>query len=312
MKTYFDFTLEPKKFLNIWLLFYLLVLVPYGWFMVRASSGTLDMDHPGRILLLMILVILFALGIYFHFITIFIEHLRLGEKKVIFTSTFSSYLYKVIPGFLLSVLSLGIYLAWFIKDILIFFARSSQLDGKYFQFHGQAGRLFVILLGSMFVPILVLAMITIQLSPEVLESTWFSFVNRALIMIILVPYTYLIWVWMMNFQHGDRYIYLNTHFAESGLIILKELGLTIITLGIYFPMMYLRLYEHFAVRTIVAREKSYRTFGYDLEAREDFLFIWAQTLLCIVTLGIYVPWAFCKVGERVLSKTYLTESIPVE
>lgn len=312
MKTYFRFTLEPQNFLNIWMLFYVLVLIPYGWYMYRVSSGTLDLDQPGRILLFMLLVMLFALGIYFHFFRIFIEHLRLGEKKVIFTSAFSSYLYKVIPGFFLSFLSLAIYLAWFIRDILVFFTSNSQLDGESFQFHGQAGRLFLILLGSLFLPILVLAMITIQLSPEVLESTWFSFVNRALTMIVLVPYTYLIFIWMMNFQHGDQYIYVNTSFAESGLIILKELGLSLITLGIYFPMMFLRLYSHFVERTIVAKEASYRTFGYDLEVREDFVYIWIQILLCIASLGIYVPWALCKVGERVLSKTYLSESIPIE
>jgi uncharacterized membrane protein YjgN (DUF898 family) len=312
MKTYLDFTLEPRKFLNIWLLFYVLVLIPYGWYMYRASSGTIDMDHAGRILLLMLLVMLFALGIYFYIVTIFIEHIRLGEKKVEFTSAFSSYLNIAIPGFLLSFVSLGIYMAWFVKDIVNFFTRSSQLDGEPFQFHGEARRLFVILLASLFLPVLVMAMITIQLSPEVVESTWFKFVNQALSMIVLVPYMYLVWVWIMNFQHKDQYIYLNTSFSESGLVILKELGLTIITLGIYFPMMYLRLYTHFAERTIVAKEGSYRTFGYDLEAGDDFVFIWMQTLMCIGTLGIYVPWAFCKIGKRVLSKTYLTESITVD
>lgn len=312
MKTYLDFTLEPKKFLNTWLLFYVLVLVPYGWYLYRVNSGTLDMEHAGRILLLMFLVIMFGLGMLFHISKIFIEHIRLGDKKVDFNSAFSSYLHIAIPGFLLSILTLGAYLAWFLRDVLRFIASSSHIDGEAFQFHGDAGKFFVILLASLFLPIFLLALITIQLSPEVLESTWFAFVNQALTMLVLVPYVYLIWVWIMNFQHKDKYIYLNTSFSESGMVILKELGLTFITLGIYFPLMYLRLYEHFAERTIVAKEGSYKTFGYDLEAGDDFVFIWMQTLMCIGTLGIYVPWAICKVGKRVLSKTYLTESMPIE
>ncbi len=184
------------------------------------------------------------------------------------------------------------------------------LDGEAFQFRGEARRLFVILFLGLFLPLIVLTMMTIQLSPQVLESSWFIFVGQAVKMIVLIPYMYLGLVWIMNFQHRDQYIYLNTNFPESGLIILRELGLTIITLGIYFPMMYLRLYAHFAERTIVAKEESYRTFAYDLEGNDDFVFIWGQILLCIVTLGIYVPWAFCKVGKRVLSKTYLTEPLP--
>jgi len=312
MKTYFDFTLEPRKFVNIWLLFYVLVLIPYGWYIYRVSSGTLDLDHPGRILLLIFLVILFALGLTFYITVIYIEHIRLGEKKVDFSSKFSTYLNIAIPGFLLSFFSLGIYMAWFVRDLLKFFAGSSKIDGEPLQFHGEARQLFTILLASLFIPILVLAMITIQLSPEVLESSWFYFVNQAVTMIVLVPYVYFILRWSMNFQHRDQYIYLNTHFAESGLVILRELGLTIITLGIYFPMMYLRLYAHFSERSVVAKDGSYKTFGYDLEAGDDFVFIWIQTLMCIGTLGIYVPWALCKIGKRVLSKTYLTESIPVE
>lgn len=312
MKTYFDFTLEPRKFLNIWLLFYVLVLIPYGWYMYRVNSGTLDMDHPGRILLIMLVVMLFALGIYYYFITIFLEHFSLGEKKVEFVSPFSAFLNRIIPGFFLGFLTLGIYFAWFIRDLVQFFANGSQHEGESFQFHGDPLRLFIILSATLFLPIFLMSLITLQLSPEVLESTWFRFVNQAISMLVMIPYMYFVLKWLMNFQHKDQYIYLNIQFAESGLVILKEVGLTIITLGIYFPMMFLRIYTHFAERTIVARDHSYRTMGYDLEAGDDFVFIWMQTLICIGTLGMYVPWALSKVGKRILSKTYLSESIPIE
>ncbi len=310
MKTYLDFTLQPQKFLNIWLLFYVLVLVPYGWYTYRVSSGKFEMLHPGGFLLGAILVMLFALGIYFYFTRVFMEHIRLGEKKVEFTASFPAYLNKVIPGFLLSMLSLGIYFAWFIRDILRFFAGSIRLDGEAFEFRGSSLRLFTILFLSLFLPLIVVSLLTFQLPTELLESTWFAIVNQAVFMIIMVPYTYLLWVWIINFRYRDQYIYLNTPFSEAALFILKELGLAIITLGVYFPMMYLKVYKYFAERTIVAKDESYRTLGYDLEAGEDFVFIWRQALLCIVTLGLYVPWAFSKIGKRILSKTFLSEPIP--
>ena len=57
-------------------------------------------------------------------------------------------------------------------------------------------------------------------------------------------------------------------------------------------------------------------FGFELEPIPDFLFIWGQTLLAIITLGIYYPWAMAKIGKRVLAKTYTwvvseSEALPV-
>lgn len=309
MKQYFDFTLRPQIFLNIWLLFYVLVLVPYGWYSYRVSRETFEMLHPGRFVLLVGLVMLLALLICFYFIRMFIGHIRLGGKKVEFRGSLSSYINKVLPGFLLSMLSMGIYVAWFIRDILSYFAGNSLFEGEAFVFRGSAGRLFVILFLSFFLPLIIVSLLSIQLPPAVLGSTWFMIVNQAAVTIMLVPYMYLVWVWIMNFQYRDQFIYMNAPFNESALIILKELFLTILTLGIYFPLMYLKIYTYFAERTIVAKEGSYKTLGYDLEARDDFVFIWGQTLLCIVSLGLYVPWAISKVGKRIISKTFLTESI---
>ena len=86
-----------------------------------------------------------------------------------------------------------------------------------------------------------------------------------------------------------------------------EILLTIITLGIYFPIAMIRLYKYFADKTIANGTDRKLKFGYDIDPLNDFLFIWGQTLLTIITLGIYYPWAFCKIGKRILSKTYLTE-----
>lgn len=70
----------------------------------------------------------------------------------------------------------------------------------------------------------------------------------------------------------------------------------------------LKLYKYFVEKTVATNDSRKLTFGYDIEPSQDFLFIWGQTLLSIITLGIYYPWAFCKIGSRVLSKTYLEEA----
>jgi uncharacterized membrane protein YjgN (DUF898 family) len=83
--------------------------------------------------------------------------------------------------------------------------------------------------------------------------------------------------------------------------------LSIITLGIYAPVGSLRLYKYFAERTVARNEASVKKLGYDLEPTDDFLFMWGQILLVIITLGIYYPWAYCKISSRVFGKTYMEE-----
>jgi uncharacterized membrane protein YjgN (DUF898 family) len=51
------------------------------------------------------------------------------------------------------------------------------------------------------------------------------------------------------------------------------------------------------------------SFGFDLDAKKDYIFVLKQTLLSIVTLGFYYPWAICKVGALMLGKTYALQEI---
>jgi uncharacterized membrane protein YjgN (DUF898 family) len=88
-----------------------------------------------------------------------------------------------------------------------------------------------------------------------------------------------------------------------------QILLTIITLGIYFPLAYLKLYKYFIEKTIAIKESETLHFGFDLENGKDFIFIWGQTLLSVITLGVYYPWAYCKIGKRFLNKTFLTKNV---
>ena len=75
--------------------------------------------------------------------------------------------------------------------------------------------------------------------------------------------------------------------------------------GIYIPMAMIKLYAYFTEKTIAQSEEGIRRFGFETDNLNDFLFIWGQTLLTIITLGIYYPWSISKIGKRILSRTYL-------
>ena len=64
-------------------------------------------------------------------------------------------------------------------------------------------------------------------------------------------------------------------------------------------------YRYFMHKTVAQSPEQVKHFGYELESSKDFFFIWGQSLLILVTLGIYFPWAVSKIGSRVLEKTYL-------
>jgi hypothetical protein len=135
----------------------------------------------------------------------------------------------------------------------------------------------------------------------------FVLVEQLVIMVLMIPYIYLIYKWMFNINYKEFHITWETGFWESCGKIALEMALTIITAGIYGPMAFLRLYEYFSQRTLVKSDHSRRRFGYEIDPWNDFLLMWGQTLLIIITLGIYYPWATCKIGKRILSKTYLIE-----
>ena len=127
-------------------------------------------------------------------------------------------------------------------------------------------------------------------------------------MIIMIPYIYFIYKWMVNISYKNFTIFWETNFWNSCGKIFLEILLVILTLGIYFPMAMIRLYKYFADRTVATSEERKLQFGYDADQLNDFLFLWGQTLLTILTLGIYYPWAMCKTWNRILSRTYLTEN----
>jgi len=69
------------------------------------------------------------------------------------------------------------------------------------------------------------------------------------------------------------------------------------------------LYKYFADKTLAISDERTLKFGYDINQKEDFLFIGKHTLLTIITLGLYYPWAFCEITNRIVSRTYLVEEI---
>jgi uncharacterized membrane protein YjgN (DUF898 family) len=308
MKNYFDFTLTGKKFLPIWLVFYILIIIPNGLY-YKSLTGQSQTNNPSPLLgLALIGIMIAACLISFFIIKLSIENIKYRENQIRFDGKFFSYVGKILLGFLLSIITLTIYMAWFIRDINSFIVDNSSVDSTHFQFKGKGGKLFIILLLTMTLPIILLTLLLGKYFLAHNQSFLFSLVHQGILMIILIPYFYFFYKWMIDIKFKDYHITWQTSFGNSFVKILIEILLTMITCGIYMPLAYLKIYKYFSERTIAEKENSSLRFGYDLDSVNDFLFIWGQMLLSIITIGIYYPWAFSKIGKRVLSKTYVIKT----
>ncbi len=309
MKDYFNFNLTGKKLLPVWIVFLITFLAPYVALIFQLKDVQPG-DTPSLwIFPLIILLLLIAFILAFYIAKLTIENVSYKDKSIVFNGTIGKYTGTVILGLFLSIITLGVYLAWFIRNIHGFFIDNSSYNSMNFKFQGKGGKLFVILLLTLLLPIIIFAVLMAKfMISDPGKYMGIVIIQQIVMMIIMIPYMYLIYKWMVNVDYKDYHIKWETDFWNSCGKIAVEMILTIITIGIYMPLAGLRLYKYFAEKTTSTSDERKLKFGYDIDPLNDFLFIWGQSLLTIITLGIYFPWAFCKIGDRILSKTYLAEA----
>ncbi|MGC3978638.1 MAG: DUF898 family protein [Paludibacteraceae bacterium] len=189
-----------------------------------------------------------------------------------------------------------------------------------FDFKGKGSDLFVVILLTLIIPMIILyavfagsvffAVLSGSKSGAALAGIT-SFLMTLFLLILIIPYIYYVYKWFFNIQYKTYNIHWETNTWDACSKIAFEILLTVITLGIYFPAAYLKLYKFFISHTVAASTSDKRNFDYDLETGTDFLYIWGQTLLAMITLGIYYPWVYCNIIKRVLGKTYLEETVSI-
>lgn len=307
MKNYFGFTLTGTKLLPIWLTFYLAFITPYVFLIVHLKNAEPGARPSGMIFLYFFILILAALLLTYFMVKIIIDNFQYKDIPILFNGKFENFAPFALGGLVLCVITLGIYMAWFIRDMHRFFVNNSTFENEPLKFRGKGGQLFLILLLTIFLPtiILTITMTTLFLSNPGNVPTMYTVIQQIITWIIMIPYMYFFYKWMVNIDYKTYSIHWETDFWNSCGKIALEMFLCIITIGIYFPMATIKLYAYFTEKTIAQSGDVTRRFGFDKDNFNDFLMIWGQTLLTIITLGLYYPWAISKIGSRILSRTYL-------
>lgn len=313
MKDYFNFNLKAQKLLTVWILFLVVIMVPYVYVIVHVKDF-MDPHHPTSILgfygiILLLVIAGYALLYFIYKLTI--EGVEFKGSNLVFEGTFGEFLGRFILGMFLTIITLGIYSPWFIKNIYKFFVDNTSHNSNKLEFGGTAGKLFKILFFATFLPIMamVILLVSFHFKAGQADAKTTGYISNAVMIFIMIPYMYYFYKWRVNINFREYAIRWETGFWTSCGKILKEVFLSLITAGIFYPVALLRLYQYFLQRTFAVSESNKKGFGYDLEAVKDFLLIWGQMFLTLVTLGIYYPWAFCKITNRILGKTYVEQLV---
>lgn len=312
MKNYFGFSLTGSKLFPIWLLFYVLFVVPFVFLMVKISSidrTSNDVLTLFGMLGMVFLLIIIELLVVFYISKILIENVQYNNLKVGFNGRFLNYLGVLLLGMFLTIITIGIYYPWFIKRLMSFYVDNSELEKESFKFKGSGSKLFVIYLLAVVIPTIFVAILGFTVIKSCIDpdtcAIGYNIVYQAISFLFMIPFLYLYYKWIVNIDYKNYNVRFDTRFWNSCGKLALEFFLSIITIGIYSPMAWLRLYKYFTDRTVAQSNEAKRSLGFESNYWPDFFFIWGQLLLTIFTLGLYYPWMISEVGKRILSRTYL-------
>lgn len=344
MKSYLNFTLKGNQLLPVWIASFFFFLIPIH-FLLGEFNELIAYDVPAGgpsklFFFYLALVLTMAYIFLFHLAKLMVHSVEYKGVRMRSDYHAGKYIGIIISGLLLSIITIGVYVPWFIKNTHRFFVHGASYNSHKFAFRGKGGKLFTIMtITTILIPFLLTGFVVFT----ILKSEIDIWVYQLLILFSLVPNIYLIYKWMVDIRYKEYLISLDTEFFPAIAKIAIELTLAVIlvfifrlltsiciilwldtdffpetgkivielvfagtTFSIYFAMAFIRLYRYFSVHTksnVV--EGKQISMGYDGNQVSDFLFIWGQILLTVITLGTYFPWAFSRIVQRVLTQTYL-------
>lgn len=312
MKTPFEFSLRGqdwwKPFLPFWLIYVAYIVVTQIG--ARATRG--NPSGVGAMLLLTfgLMIVFTAIVSVFTiiFMSILLPKFKAGDKSVEFNGEIWPFVGKVVGGLLLSLITIGVYMPWFCRNMVSYLASQTRFGGAPVVFRGKPGKLFVYGLLSFALPlvalIVVLALLFQGMGTAHGASPLRSILIAAITFIVFTPYVYLVYRWYMDFESSGVRIRWKTGFGPSCGFILGQICVTAITLGIYWPAAFLRIYKYFAERTVLeSGDAELGRLYFEGKLGKGFLLLWGQCLLSIVTLGIYLPWAIAKTNGWLIGQS---------
>jgi uncharacterized membrane protein YjgN (DUF898 family) len=326
MKTYFDFTLKGKNWAGPFIVYWIAILLlytPFAGISVISRRAQGGMVTPLVLLLvdlvLVVAVVVLAAVFAIVFLRIFLPKLSIKGNAFSFKGSIGKYLGLNVGGILLTIVTLSIYFPWYVRRITAYLVSETSFNGSNPEFMGKGGRLFTYYLLCVLVPFVVVGILiavvfavmiaTGSLEVGLIAVRVLSALMGIVVFLILIPWIYLVYKWYVNIRWNDVTIAWKTSFWPSCGFILGQVLLIVITATIYWPAGFLRIYGYFVGKTVLSKgEAETGRLGFDGSLGKGFGLLWGQALLSIITLGVYIPWAYANIGRWLMSATYHQES----
>ncbi len=321
MKSSFALSLKGSDWWQPFLPYWSLIVVAEITLQLTRTGTAWANAHPWLAVLIQLgtAIVLYFVCLIFNiiFLRILAPKLSCAGESFAFQGKIGEYVVLNIVGMLLSLVTLGVFLPWYLRRVVAYLASKTSYRGTDLQFLGRGGRLFVFILLGVWAPLialLVVIMVTMGTQASRVMGDGGPAGAQLLTMLatflvvlyILVVFVYLMYKWYVDFSWKDICVRWKTTFWRSCGFVLGQVLLSVITVSVYWPAAFLKTYRYFAEKTILTRDEAeIGRLGFEGAPGRGFGLIWGQMLLSVITVGFYLPWAYANVGRWLIGFTYL-------
>jgi len=322
MKSNLELSLHGRDWWKPFLPYWIIILAVEAVIQVTGTSSAWGKAHPGLALAVQLglaLVTWFVAMVFtIVFLRILAPKLSLQGDALAFQGKIGEYIWLNVVGILLSLITIGVFLPWYMRRITDYLASKTSWRGNELKFLGRGGKLFLYMLVGIIAPLVVMIvalglLVGLNAPLQTREGGVGSaqlvtmLVTFFIVLYIVLVFVYLLYKWYVDFSWRDITVRWKTRFWPSFGMVLGQLALTLITATIYWPAAFLKLYRYFTQRTVLRRgEDEIGHMGF--EGARGFGLIWGQALLSLVTVGFYLPWAYANIGRWLVAGTFVERS----
>ncbi len=324
MKHKIETTLSGSSWWKPYLLFIFLtlaVVIPFELAAMRQDTpGNTIPFIPVFLFMIVMLGLLIVIEAAFTLILgrIVVASISCNGKKAVLGGDLLDFIKLNLVCFGLTLITLGFYGPRYIKRQTDYLVEHCTIDGIGCSFAGTAKKMFKYIYLGLVLPLIVwvaiftTAVVAVSLAegaPGALPATLVGVLYAGLFF-ICTPYAYYATKWYFNISCQGKKLEWNTQFWPSFFYLSGQLLLLLVTLGIAWPVALINCWGYFGKRTIISEgDKIIYTGFFEGSKKKAFGLFWAQTLLTIITLGIYTPWAYAKCFAYLLNSTGFEDSL---
>jgi hypothetical protein len=307
----FSFTLKGRDWIGLYLAVFVFYFIPAIAMQFFARHMQKDPSNVMNLVVLFSLFIIMMLSMLILATPILnkiINSIHLNDRPLNYSGKIVEFVFLNIGGLLLCIITVGIYFPWYVTKLMRYLVGKTSYNNSNFIFNGKGLHLLGLLAATLLLPMILYSMVIACIGRGLNGGIFFAIFSQIIVFLVMIPYIYWIYKWMMNITYKEYLIKWDTIAIQSMGKILLEMVLTIITLGIYYPVAFAKLYQYFIRRTVICRQ-DIKTLA--LNAQFNFVnawkIVWSQLLLTIVTCGIYGAWAYCRIIDLFISNTSLVK-----